>query len=106
MGVEDEKRWAPFEITNWENTTVFDDRIATEIDVKNGQAVFSLRNVNNHTIHPLGLPILAYLINEENDTKLLVVIIQAESTEKGILLGYRNPNGGSGVGFINEFIFV
>jgi hypothetical protein len=36
----------------------------------------------------------------------LVVIIQAESTEKGIVIGYRNPHGGNGAGLLDEFEFL
>lgn len=49
-------------------------------------AVFCLKNVGDeHKVAEIELPKLAYLTKEEDNSKELVVIIQAESIEKGIV---------------------
>jgi len=104
---ENENKWPAFEINLWKTIPVISGKIATESDAKNGFAVFCLKNVvAEHKAAEIGLPKLAYLTNEEDDSKELVVIIQAESTEKGIVIGYRNPKGGNGAGFLYEFDFL
>ena len=52
------------------------------------------------------MPKLAYLTNEDDDSKELIEVIQAESTEKGVVIGYRNPNGGNGACFLYELEFL
>jgi hypothetical protein len=103
MKNDNENKWPAFEINSWKSIPVVNGKIATENDAKNGLAVFCLKNVAQHCVYEIDLPKLAYLTNEDDEIKELVVIIQAESTEKGIVIGYRNPNGGNGAGFLNEF---
>ncbi|MBF6640970.1 hypothetical protein IVB69_05720 [Flavobacterium sp. J49] len=107
MKNEKENKWPSFEIKSWKNIPVISGKIATENDARNGLAVFCLKNAGNeHKAFEIDLPKLAYLTNEDDDSKELIVVIQAESTEKEVLIGYRNPNGGNGAGFLCEFEFL
>jgi len=105
MKNENENKWPVFEINSWKSILAINGKIATESDAKNGFAVFCLKNVVEHKLFEIDLPKLAYLTNED-DSKELIVVIQAESTEKGVVIGYRNPNGGNGAGFLQEFEFL
>ena len=106
MKNDNENNWPAFEINSWKSIPVINGKIATENEAKNGIAVFCIKNVAQHYPYEIDLPKLAFLTNEDNDIKELVVIIQAESTEKGTVIGYRNPNGGNGAAFLNEFEFL
>ncbi|MFY7943705.1 MAG: hypothetical protein ACOVNZ_03950 [Crocinitomicaceae bacterium] len=106
MRNDNENKWPAFEINSWRSIPVISGKIATESDAKNGFAVFCIKNVAQHQPYEIDLPKLAYLTNEDDDLKELVVLIQAESTDKGIVIGYRNPNGGNGAGFLYEFEFL
>jgi len=106
MENENENKWPAFEINSWKTIPAIGGKIATESDAKNGFAVFCLKNIAEHKAFEIDLPKLAYLTNEDDDSKELIVVIQAESTEKGIVIGYRNPNGGNGAGFLYELEFL
>ena len=106
MKNENENKWPAFEINSWKTILAINGKIATESDAKNGFAVFCLKNVAEHKAAEIELPKLAYLTNKEDDSKELIVVIQAESTEKGIVISYRNPNGGNGAGFLYELEFL
>jgi len=106
MKNEKENNWPPFEIKSWKTIPAFNGKIATESDAKNGLAVFCLKNVAEHKTFEIELPKLAYLTNEDDDSKELIVVIQAESTENGVVIGYRNPNGGNGASFLYELEFL
>lgn len=68
-------------------------KIANQTDAENGLAVFCLKNTGvEHKAFEIDLPKLAYLTNEDDDSKELIVLIQAESTEKGVVIGYRKPD--------------
>ena len=107
MKNEKENKWPSFEIKSWKDISVISGKIASQSDAENGLAVFYLKNAGNeHKAFEIDLPKLAYLTNEDDDSKELIVVIQAESTEKGIVIGYRNPNGGNGAGFLYELEFL
>jgi hypothetical protein len=104
---ENENKWPAFEIKSWKNIPVIHGKIAKQTDAENGLAVFCLKNAGvDHIAFEIDLPKLAYLTNEDDDSKELIVVIQAESTEKGVVIGYRNPNGGNGAGFLYELEFL
>jgi len=95
--------WPAFDIRSWKNIPSFSGKIANESDAKNGIAVFCIKDVDfEHTPFEIGLPRLAYLIDSENGDKELIVLIQAESTSRGIVIGYRSPQGGNGACFFYE----
>ncbi|NHM08368.1 hypothetical protein G4D82_14155 [Flavobacterium sp. CYK-4] len=99
--------WPAFEIKSWKSIHAFSGRIANEEEAKSGIAVFCLKNTDsNHKAYEIELPKLAYLVDSENNTKELIVAIQAEVTKQGIVVGYRNPNGGNGACFLYELIFL
>ena len=107
MKKENENKWPAFEIKSWKNISVISGKIANQTDAENGLAVFCLKNAGvEHKAFEIDLPKLAYLTNEDDDSKELIVVIQAESTEKGVVIGYRNPNGGNGAGFLYELEFL
>lgn len=86
MKNENENNQPAFDINSWKTIPAISGKIATESDAKNGLAVFCLKNVGDeHKVAEIELPKLAYLTKEEDNSKELVVIIQAESIEKGIV---------------------
>src|SRR5690606_19838732 len=103
---DNEHKWTAFEINSWKTIPVINGKIATESDAKNGVAVFCLKNIAEHKAFEIDLPKLAYLTNENDNSKKLIVVIQAESTEKGVVIGYRSPNGGNGACFLYELEFL
>lgn len=95
--------WPAFDIRSWKIIPSFSGKIASESDAKKGAAVFCIKDVNfEHIPFKIELPKLAYLIDSENKNKELVVLIQAESTSQGVVVGYRNPLGGNGACFFYE----
>lgn len=106
MKNDNEHKWTAFEINSWKTIPVINGKIATESDAKNGVAVFCLKNIAEHKAFEIDLPKLAYLTNENDNSKKLIVVIQAESTEKGVVIGYRSPNGGNGACFLYELEFL
>jgi hypothetical protein len=99
--------WPAFEIKLWKNIPAFSGKIANEEEAKSGIAIFCLKNTDsNHEAYEIDLPKLAYLVDAENNTQELIVAIQAEVTKEGIIVGYRNPNGGNGACFLYELIFL
>ena len=107
MKNETENKWPSFEIKSWKSIPVITGKVASQTDAENSLAVFCLKNAGvEHKAFEIELPKLAYLTNEDNDCKELIVVIQAESTEKGIVIGYRNPNGGNGACYLYELEFL
>jgi len=107
MTEETKNNWPSFDIKLWKNIFVISGKIANEEDAKNGLAVFCIRNADlEHKAFEIDLPKLAYLIDSETETKELIVVIQAESTKQGVVIGYRNPKGGNGACFLYELIFL
>jgi hypothetical protein len=96
----------PIKLKNWKATPKITGRIATEKDVKNGNAIFYIKNNANQIPNDLNLPMLAYLNNDDEKSKKLVVVIQVEPSIKGNVVGYRNPEGGSGACLFNELKFL
>ena len=104
MKNETENKWPSFEIKSWKSIPVITRKVASQTDAENSLAVFCLKNAGAaHKAFEIELPKLAYLTNEDNDLKELIVIIQAECTENGLVIGYRNPNGGNGACLLYEF---
>lgn len=90
----------PIDWKNWRDTKFISGRIATEIDVQNGFAVFSINDAIKHSACDIDLPTLAQLrdYDEPNDDlHEVVVVIQFESIDDEYdLIGYRKFNGETG----------
>lgn len=99
--------WQAFEIKSWKTIPVISGRIATEKETKNKTAVFCLQHSDpEHKAFKMDLPKLAYLTNQENGERELIVVIQAETTNLGTVIGYRNPKGGNGACLFCELEFL
>jgi desulfoferrodoxin (superoxide reductase-like protein) len=103
-----ENLWQKVDIKDWKNVPAINNRIANEMDVENGIAVYYIENTNTeeHKAYKINLPKLAYWNDVETKTRELVIVIQIEETPKGIIVGYRNLNGGNGAGLLHEFDFL
>lgn len=90
----------PINRENWQETKFISGRIATESDVKNGFAAFSINNGNRHEACDIVLPTLAQLIDYDepnDDLHEVVVVIQFESIDDEYdVVGYRKFNGETG----------
>ena len=100
MSIEEPKNlWGPIGIGDWQSTAATSDKVAGEEDVKAGRAVFYIDGASEQ--HQMPIPSLARLISSEPPGEL-VVIIQAESTDQGIVLGVRPLSGGNAVIALEE----
>ena len=69
-------------------------RLATEADLKRGDAVFLSLIDGKPSGSPARIPIPQYAqLIEENGQRRPVVVVQAEIGEQGTLLGMRDANG-------------
>ncbi|HJQ99129.1 MAG TPA: hypothetical protein VJ826_12525 [Candidatus Polarisedimenticolaceae bacterium] len=96
--------WGPVDLANWRDTPCISGRIAVEADVNAGRAVFFLAGASAKP-HPLDLPCCALLAAGTGPRKP-VIVIQAESTDRGIFVGYRALTGGNGVGNLDELALL
>ncbi len=97
--------WGPIDAQNWKSVQFLTERVAEEHDVKDGRAVFYLKDAATFpTAFPMPLPRCAWL--KVNERKKPVVLIQAEKTADVIYVGYRDLTGGNGICLINEVEFV
>jgi hypothetical protein len=103
--LSDSVLWKPIDLKSWESTPSINGRPATEVDVKNGSAIYCI-NKADHEPYNIQLPKLAYLTDSETKKKELVVVIQIESTSKDTVAGYRNINGGFGASLLYELEFL
>lgn len=97
---------APIKISSWKKIPVVSGRVANEKDLQDGVAVFYLNNDKNHDYYEIELPKLAYLYSEESDSTNLIVLIQAESSSNGVIIGYKDFNGEIGACFLEELKFL
>lgn len=107
MPEETNDNWPAFDIKSWKDIPSFNGKIANEEEAISGIAIFCIKDTDSsHDVYEINLPQLAYLLDLENNTQQLIVAIQAESTTQGVIIGYRNPNGGSGACYLEELIFL
>jgi len=92
--------WGKIEIERWDKIPFIEGRVATEIDIKNGCAVFMVPDGSIPA--DADLPICAIQINEETNERTPVIIIQAEQISGGVTLGVRYLSGGNGVCNLSE----
>lgn len=75
-------------------------RVATAEDVKAGNAAFAAVGKNGESLSkpiPLEIPQYAWHIEADKGTETPIIVIQAEDTPAGKVIGYRVV-GGSGLG--------
>ena len=96
--------WGPIDLTHWRDTPCLSGRVAVEADVNAGRAVFFLAGATARP-HPLDLPCCAVLAERGLPSKP-VIVIQAESTDRGIFAGYRTLTGGNGVCNLDELALL
>jgi hypothetical protein len=101
----DENLWGEIDIDNWKQTPHIKNKIATEQDVKNGFAVFYIKeSLGEHKPLEIPIPLLAYQKNDETDENILVVIIQGEKINNEEVVGVRYFTGGNGICKLAELI--
>ncbi len=86
--------WGPIEASDWQGTPCIAGRAATEADVKSGHAVFFIKG--NSTPAQMNLPCCAIQTLEGGEVQP-VVVVQAEVTPDGTILGVRPLAGGNGI---------
>jgi len=96
--------WGPIDLTHWRDTPCISGRVAVEADVNAGRAVFFLAGAAAKP-HPLDLPCCALLARGSGPHQP-VIVIQAESTDRGIFAGYRALTGGNGVCDLDELALL
>ncbi len=98
--------WGPIAMASWHATPCIRGRAATEVDVKNGRAVFYLDVSAGQKSRPsdFALPCCAILHAE---SEIPVIVIQIETSinnigEAKIFAGYRPLAGGNGICLLSE----
>ncbi len=99
--------WGSIDVRYWDTTPSINGRVATEQDIKNGLAVYSVENNGfQYKVYETQLPKLAYYVDPDTKKEKLVVVIQIEITSQGTIAGYRNLGGGNGICLLNELKFL
>jgi hypothetical protein len=99
--------WGPIAMASWHATPCIRGRVATEVDVKNGKAVFYLDLSTGQNSWPsdCALPCCAILHAENGDVPVIVIQIQTSInnvSEAKIFAGYRLLAGGNGICLLSE----
>ncbi|GAA4747035.1 hypothetical protein [Flavisolibacter ginsenosidimutans] len=89
--------WEAIDFSTWKQIPHIKSKIATEQDVIEGRAVFYINDGQDHQVLDVQIPVLAYQIDGESDSKVLVIVIQAEKVDDTELAGVRYLEGGNGV---------
>ena len=92
--------WGPIEMSQWQQTPHLSGRVAEEQDVKDGRAVFYLKDAKEigAVYADIGLPHCGILL--ESCTP--VIIIQSERLDEKHCVGYRPLRGGNGICLISD----
>ena len=95
-------------MASWHATPCIRGRVASEVDVKEGRAVFYLDLSEGQESRPFdsALPCCA-ILHEENERQVPVIVIQVETSlnnvnQVKIFAGYRLLAGGNGICFVHE----
>ena len=97
----------PIELNNWSEIPHVSGRLATEEDVKNGNATFLIDGKGKeHKALKIKIPSLAYHINQETKEKTPVVVIQGEKVGDQKVIGIKYLDGTDGVCLLFELEFV
>jgi len=93
----------PIDMKHWRATPAVERRAATDLDVNEGRAVFS---VGGEPVE-IGLPSPAIVREDEIGEPTPVIVIQAERLEDGtVAIGYRLIDGGTGIAALNDVEFL
>jgi hypothetical protein len=95
--------WAPISASDWHNVPCVAGRAATEADVAAGRAVYYIQGASSPA--PFELPCCAYQLLA-NGIEQAVVIVQAENSPNGVLLGVRPLSGGNCICLASEVRLV
>jgi hypothetical protein len=91
--------WGAIPLAEWSNVPYVSGRIATEQDVEQGRAVFYFDGKST----PVDMELPCRGVQKLVDgIEQLVVVIQAELTESGMLYGVRPIEGGNGICLAHE----
>jgi len=85
--------WGAIPLAEWSKVPYIRGRVATEQDVEQGRAVFFVEGTSTPVDMELPCRGVQRLVD---GVEQLVVVIQAEVTESGILYGVRPLDGGNG----------
>ncbi|WP_147431756.1 hypothetical protein [Tenacibaculum discolor] len=97
----------PINLKNWTETPHISGRLATEEDVKNGNATFRIEGKRQeHEALDVKIPSLAYHIDQKTNMKTPVVVIQGEQIGDQKVVGIRYLDGTDGVCLLFELEFV
>lgn len=93
----------PIDMKKWRATPAVHGRTATDQDVNEGRAVFS---VGGEPVD-LDLPSCAIVTEEDLGEATPVIVIQAERLEDGtVAIGYRALDGGTGIASLDDVEFL
>jgi hypothetical protein len=93
--------WDEIDLTKWKDVPCIQGRAATEKDIENGIAVFSIPSGSEP--YDVELPLCAIHIEEETNKRTPCIAIQIEQADNSVFIGVRYLNGGNGVGTAGEF---
>jgi len=88
--------WGKIEIEKWQETPCVSGRVATETDIENGIAVFSIPSGSEP--YEVKLPLCAVQTDEDTKQRIPCIAIQIEKADSGVFIGVRYLDGGNGVG--------
>lgn len=88
--------WGIIDLNNWREVPCISGRVATEEDIKNGIAVFSIPSGSKP--YDIQLPLCAVQTDEETKQRIPCIAIQIEEADNGVFIGVRYLDGGNGVG--------
>lgn len=86
--------WGPIDTTQWRAVPCIVGRSATEEDVAAGQAVFYVHGYSEAV--QFNLPCCGFQLVEDGSEEP-VIVIQAERSPHGVILGVRPLGGGNSV---------
>lgn len=98
--------WGPLDINQWKTVPSISGRLATEVDVKEGRAVFYLDNAEEIGAEPMSMILPGCAILKTEKEPVPVVVIQAEKVEAQKYIGYRDLFGGNGICTLDELELI
>jgi hypothetical protein len=100
--------WGPIDMESWETTPCTSNRVAEPSDVESGTAVFVSPNSDSTNISPykINLPKCAILNHEHIGYPTPVIVIQVESIDSFVVVGYRYIDGGYGICALDELTIL
>ena len=96
-----EKLWGPIDVAEWRQLSHLSGRIAAEVDVKAGRAVFYQQG-QGVRMEPYATQLPRPAILKLDASEEPVIVIQAEYAAHQVLVGYRKLAGGNGIATLQE----